>query len=123
MNFPLLASVTRSLSRDYDVLKEDESITYGGLLIINDKSVLCQITIKDSIVRCSIDEALWLGQTFQYTDEHREVCPSDQKPGSDTIKPKVDNSKEYLPQHTNLAAEWLAWASGSHLYPYLSTLC
>lgn len=58
MNFPLLASVTRSLSRDYDVLKEDESITYGGLLIINGKSVLCQITIKDLIVRCSIDEAL-----------------------------------------------------------------
>uniref|UniRef100_A0A8C3VRG8 thioredoxin-dependent peroxiredoxin n=1 Tax=Catagonus wagneri TaxID=51154 RepID=A0A8C3VRG8_9CETA len=80
----------------------DEGITYRGLLIINGKSILCQITINDLTERHSIDEALWLGQAFQYTDEHREVRPFGWKPGSDTIKPKVNNSKAYFPQHNYL---------------------
>ncbi|XP_058381581.1 peroxiredoxin-2 isoform X1 [Diceros bicornis minor] len=114
LNIPLLADVTRSLSRDYGVLKEDEGIAYSsgssqlltmnadifrGLFIIDGKGVLRQITINDLPVGRSVDEALRLVQAFQYTDEHGEVCPAGWKPGSDTIKPNVDDSKEYFSKH------------------------
>ncbi|XP_007469160.1 PREDICTED: peroxiredoxin-2 [Lipotes vexillifer] len=99
LNIPLLADVTRSLSRDYGVLKEDEGIAYRGLFIIDGKGVLRQITINDLPVGRSVDEALRLVQAFQYTDEHGEVCPAGWMPGSDTIKPSVDDSKEYFSKH------------------------
>nr|KAF6402157.1 peroxiredoxin 2 [Rousettus aegyptiacus] len=113
LNIPLLADITRSLSNDYGVLKKDEGIAYSGssqlltmnpdifrgLFIIDGKGVLRQITINDLPVGRSVDEALRLVQAFQYTDEHGEVCPAGWKPGSDTIKPNVEDSKEYFSKH------------------------
>ncbi|CAO2616298.1 PRDX2 [Lemmus lemmus] len=99
LNIPLLADVTRSLSQNYGVLKTDEGIAYRGLFIIDAKGVLRQITVNDLPVGRSVDEALRLVQAFQYTDEHGEVCPAGWKPGSDTIKPNVDDSKEYFSKH------------------------
>ncbi|XP_006900830.1 PREDICTED: peroxiredoxin-2-like [Elephantulus edwardii] len=99
LNIPLLADVTRSLSLDYGVLKEDEGIAYRGLFIIDGKGILRQITINDLPVGRSVEEALRLVQAFQYTDEHGEVCPAGWKPGRDTIKPNVDDSKEYFSKH------------------------
>uniref|UniRef100_A0A8W4FHP4 thioredoxin-dependent peroxiredoxin n=1 Tax=Sus scrofa TaxID=9823 RepID=A0A8W4FHP4_PIG len=67
-----------------------------GLFIIDDKGILRQITINDLPVGRSVDETLRLVQAFQFTDKHGEVCPAGWKPGSDTIKPDVQKSKEYF---------------------------
>ncbi|KAF4011882.1 hypothetical protein G4228_004161 [Cervus hanglu yarkandensis] len=99
LNIPLLADVTRKLSSDYGVLKEDEGVAYRGLFVIDGKGVLRQITVNDLPVGRSVDEALRLVQAFQYTDEHREVCPAGWTPGSDTIKPNVNDSKEYFSKY------------------------
>uniref|UniRef100_A0A805Q6Y8 thioredoxin-dependent peroxiredoxin n=1 Tax=Macaca fascicularis TaxID=9541 RepID=A0A805Q6Y8_MACFA len=99
LNITLLADVTRRLSEDYGVLKTDEGTAYRGLIIIDGKGVLRQITVNNLPVGRSVDEALRLVQAFQYTDEHGEVCPAGWKPGSDTIKPNVDDSKEYFSKH------------------------
>nr|XP_054100379.1 peroxiredoxin-2-like [Callithrix jacchus] len=99
LNIPLLADVTRCLSEDYGVLKTDEDIAYRGLFVIDCKGVLRQITVNDLPVGRSVDEALRLVQAFQYTDKHGEVCPAGWKPGSDTIKPNMDDSKEYFSKH------------------------
>ncbi|KAF4116842.1 peroxiredoxin-1 [Onychostoma macrolepis] len=96
MKVPLVADSLRSISRDYGVLKEDEGIAYRGLFIIDDKGILRQITINDLPVGRSIDETLRLVQAFQFTDKHGEVCPAGWKPGKDTIKPDVQQSKDYF---------------------------
>ncbi|XP_061079422.1 peroxiredoxin-like [Conger conger] len=96
MKIPLLADVQKSISRDYGVLKEDEGIAYRGLFVIDDKGVLRQITINDLPVGRSVDETLRLVQAFQHTDKYGEVCPAGWKPGSDTIVPDVQKSKDYF---------------------------
>ncbi|KAK6302833.1 peroxiredoxin-1-like isoform X2 [Coregonus clupeaformis] len=96
MKIPLVADTLRSISTDYGVLKEDEGIAYRGLFIIDDKGVLRQITINDLPVGRSIDETLRLVQAFQFTDKHGEVCPAGWKPGSDTIKPDIQKSKDFF---------------------------
>ncbi|XP_013996142.1 peroxiredoxin isoform X1 [Salmo salar] len=96
MKIPLVADTLRSISTDYGVLKEDEGIAYRGLFIIDDKGVLRQITINDLPVGRSVDETLRLVQAFQFTDKHGEVCPAGWKPGSDTIKPDVQKSKDFF---------------------------
>ncbi|XP_067829137.1 peroxiredoxin-2 [Heptranchias perlo] len=96
MKVPLVADLTQSISKDYGILKEDEGIAYRGLFIIDDKGILRQITINDLPVGRSVDETLRLVQAFQFTDKHGEVCPAGWKPGHDTIKPDVHNSKKFF---------------------------
>lgn len=96
MNIPLLADLTHSISKDYGVLKEDQGIAYRGLFVIDGKGILRQITINDLPVGRSVDETLRLVQAFQHTDKYGEVCPAGWKPGSDTIVPDVQKSKEFF---------------------------
>ncbi|XP_041098014.1 peroxiredoxin-2 [Polyodon spathula] len=96
LKIPLLADLSQSISRDYGVLKEDEGIAYRGLFVIDDKGILRQITVNDLPVGRSVDETLRLVQAFQFSDQHGEVCPAGWKPGSDTITPDVEKSKQYF---------------------------
>ncbi|XP_009707570.1 PREDICTED: peroxiredoxin-1 isoform X1 [Cariama cristata] len=104
MKIPLISDTKRAIAKEYGVLKEDEGIAYRGLFIIDEKGILRQITINDLPVGRSVDETLRLVQAFQFTDKHGEdlniliisVCPAGWKPGSDTIKPDVQKSKEYF---------------------------
>nr|XP_056700321.1 peroxiredoxin-1 [Euleptes europaea] len=99
MRIPLLSDKKCDIAKAYGILKEDEGISYRGLFIIDDKGTLRQITINDLPVGRSVDETLRLVQAFQFTDKHGEVCPAGWQPGSDTIKPDVQKSKEYFSKH------------------------
>lgn len=96
LNIPLLADKSMKVSREYGVLDEESGIPFRGLYIIDANQKLRQITVNDLPVGRSVDETLRLVQAFQYTDVHGEVCPAGWKPGSKTIKPSVDQSKEYF---------------------------
>ena len=96
MKIPLLADTNHQISKDYGVFIEDKGIAYRGLFVIDDKQTLRQITINDLPVGRDVDETLRLVQAFQYTDKHGEVCPAGWRPGKDTIKPSVKESKEYF---------------------------
>jgi len=96
LNFPLLADLSKKVSKDYGVLLKDVGISLRGLFIIDPKGVVRQITINDLPVGRSVDETLRLIKAFQFVEEHGEVCPAGWNPGDDTIKPTVDGSKEYF---------------------------
>ncbi|KAL0621396.1 Peroxiredoxin-1 [Plecturocebus cupreus] len=83
-----------------------------GLFIIDDRDILRQITVNDLPVGRSVDETLRLVQAFQFTDKHGEVCPAGWKPGSDTIKPDVQKSKEYFSKQ-KLERNGLIWLTAT----------
>ncbi|TKC37394.1 hypothetical protein EI555_020631 [Monodon monoceros] len=93
MKIPLISDPKRTIAPNYGA---DEGVSFRGLFIIDDNSILRQITINDLPVGRSVDETLRLVQAFQFTDKHGEVCPAGWKPGSDTIKPDVQKSQEYF---------------------------
>lgn len=101
LHYPLLADLTKKVSRDYGVLLEDAGIALRGLFIIDPKGVVRQITINDLPVGRSVDETLRLIKAFKFTDEHGEVCPANWDPekNKDTIKPDVKQSKSYFNKH------------------------
>jgi len=96
MKIPLLADKSMKIARDYGVLLEEAGVTFRGLFIIDPTGKLRQMTVNDLPVGRSVDETLRLVQAFQYTDKHGEVCPAGWKPGADTIKPNVNDSKAYF---------------------------
>jgi len=102
MNIPLVSDLTKSISRDYGVLLEDQGITLRGLFIIDPQGVVRQITINDLPVGRDVDETLRLVQAFQYVDKHGEVCPAGWKPGKDTIIPNPNDKIKYFQKQDEL---------------------
>ncbi|CCE62901.1 hypothetical protein TPHA_0D02640 [Tetrapisispora phaffii CBS 4417] len=96
VDIPLLADTNHSLSRDYGVLIEEEGIALRGLFVIDPKGIIRHITINDLPVGRNVEEALRIVEGFQWTDKHGTVLPCNWTPGSATIKPTVDESKEYF---------------------------
>eukprot|EP00775_Hariotina_reticulata_P012824 gene12824-12951_t len=98
-NYPLLADLTKSIARDYEVLIEegsDAGVALRGLFIIGPDGTLRQKTVNDLPVGRSVDETLRLVKAFQFTDEHGEVCPANWTPGAATMKADPTASLEYF---------------------------
>ena len=101
LRIPLLADISKKISKAYGVLVEDEldelfGAALRGLYIIDGKGVIRSLQINDAPVGRSVEETLRLIQAFQYTDLHGEVCPANWKPGDKTIKPDQDEKMEYF---------------------------
>jgi alkyl hydroperoxide reductase subunit AhpC len=96
--YPLLADLAKSISRDYGVLVEDNTVALRGLFLIDKEGILRHALINDLPIGRSVDEALRVLDALQFVEKHGEVCPADWKPGEATIKPSVNGSKEYFRQ-------------------------
>ena len=55
------------------MLIKEEGVAFRGLFIINEKGIVRHMSVNDTPVGRSVDEALRLVQGFQYTDKHGEV--------------------------------------------------
>ncbi|MBT3786127.1 peroxiredoxin [bacterium] len=95
INYPLVADLDKSISRDYGVLL-DAGISLRGLFLIDPSGTIRQSTINDLPVGRNVDEVLRLIKAFQFTDEHGEVCPANWQEGSDTMVPNPEGSKSYF---------------------------
>ncbi|KAI9569263.1 peroxiredoxin [Boletus coccyginus] len=96
LKLPLVADRNMKISRDYDVLIEEEGISLRGLFIIDPKGIVRQITINDLPVGRSVEETIRLLQAFQFTEKHGEVCPAGWTEGSKTIKADPKGSLDYF---------------------------
>ncbi|CAF3071220.1 unnamed protein product [Rotaria socialis] len=96
IQIPLLSGLTHQISKDYGVYLQDVGHAIRGLVIINGRGILRQITMNDLPVGRSTDETIRLLQAFQYTDKHGEVCPAGWRPGADTIIPNPDEKLKYF---------------------------
>lgn len=96
VNIPLLADTNHSLARDYGVLIEEEGIALRGLFLIDPNGIIRHISINDLPVGRNVEEALRLVEGFQWVEKNGTVLPCNWTPGSATIKPDVNASKEYF---------------------------
>ncbi len=102
MNFPLIQDITKSISKDYGVLVEDEKdgmngIALRGTIIIDEKGVVRHTSITDEQVGRGVEETLRLVQAFQFADANAGlVCPANWKKGDKTMKGSPSGSQEYF---------------------------
>jgi alkyl hydroperoxide reductase subunit AhpC len=96
LNYPLVADLTKSISRDYGVLVEGGGVALRGLFLLDKDGVIRHITINDMPIGRSVDEAIRILDALQFFEANGEVCPANWKPGADTIKPTVQDSKKYF---------------------------
>ena len=75
--YPLLADLTKKVSREYGVLLEDSGIALRGTFIIDPDGLVRASIVQDLSVGRSVDELLRLLSALKTG----ELCPVGWKPG------------------------------------------
>ncbi len=96
VSYPLVADMTKSIARDYDVLKEDEGIAYRGLFLIDREGVVRHQLVNDLPLGRSVDEALRLLDALRFVEEHGEVCPANWQQGDRSMQPSQEGLEAFF---------------------------
>ncbi len=99
IKYPLVADLTKQISRDYDVLF-GESVALRGSFLIDAKGIVRHAVINDLPLGRNIDEMIRMVDTMQFTDEHGEVCPAGWQKGDEGMKASTEGVAEYLAKNS-----------------------
>ena len=95
MQHPLVADLTKSIARSYDVLADD-AVALRGVFVIDNNNVIQTCTVNNLSVGRNVEEVLRTVEAYQYTAKHGEVCPAGWTKGAATMKPDPKGSQEYF---------------------------
>lgn len=91
IKYPMLADPTGELTRDFDVMIEEDGMAERGSFIINPEGKIVASEVTAGNVGRNADELFRRVQASQFVAEHGdEVCPAKWKPGEKTLKPSLD---------------------------------
>ncbi len=95
VKFPLVADLTKQISRDYGVLFND-AIALRGLFLIDKEGIVRHAVINDLPLGRNVDEVLRMLDALQFTEKHGDVCPANWREGDEAMKPTAEGVAEYL---------------------------
>jgi peroxiredoxin (alkyl hydroperoxide reductase subunit C) len=98
IKYPLIADITKEISRDYGVLIDD-SVALRGTFLIDLEGIVRHATLNDLPLGRSVEETLRLVDALQYTEKHGEVCPAGWHKGDAAMKPNAQGVASYLKEH------------------------
>ena len=91
ITYPMLADPTHALSKDLEVLIEDDGLAERGTFIINPECKVVAYEVNAGNVGRNADELFRKLQACQFVAEHGDqVCPAKWQPGAETLKPSLD---------------------------------
>jgi len=91
VKFALIGDPTGALTRNFDVMIEEEGLALRGTFVINPEGIIKLCEIHDNGIGRDAKELLRKVQAAQYIASHPgEVCPAKWKQGDATLKPSLD---------------------------------
>ena len=100
LQFPLVADLKKTISRDYGVLLEEAGVALRGLFVIDPEGKIAYQLVHDLGIGRNVDEVLRVVAAIQTVRETGEVCPANWTPGADTMKPDPEKSKDWFEAHS-----------------------
>jgi peroxiredoxin (alkyl hydroperoxide reductase subunit C) len=98
IKYPLVADLTKQISKDYDVLLGDSVALRGSFLIDKDGTVRHAV-VNDLPLGRNIDEMIRMVDAMLFTNEHGEVCAAGWQKGDEGMKASTEGVAEYLAKH------------------------
>lgn len=98
VQFPLVADLDKSISKNYGVLL-DMGIALRGLYLIDKEGIVRHQVVNDLPLGRNVDEALRMVDALQFTEEHGDVCPANWNKGDDAMEPTAEGVAKYLSEH------------------------
>ena len=118
IRYPLISDLTKSISRDYDVLlgitdayvETDDSagntsigggVSLRGSFLIDENSVVRHEIKNDLPLGRNIDEMLRLIDALDFHNKHGDVCPAGWNKGDEGMNPSHQGMKDYVSKNAN----------------------
>jgi len=98
VQFPLIADLTKSIARSYDVLTGD-AVAFRGTFIVDKAGKVRHQLVNDLPLGRNVDETIRTLEALIFHEEHGEVCPANWKKGAAGMKPTADGVAAYLKDH------------------------
>jgi len=95
IKYPLVADLTKQISKDYDVLFNG-AVALRGSFLIDCNGIIRHAVINDLPLGRNIDEMIRMVDAMQFTDEHGEVCAAGWQKGDEGMKATTEGVAEYL---------------------------
>lgn len=95
VKFPLVADMTKEISRNFDVLF-GEAVSLRGSFLLDKDGTVRHAVINDLPLGRNIDEMIRMVDTMLFVNEHGEVCPAGWNKGDAGMKPSTAGVADYL---------------------------
>ena len=112
VKFPLVSDLTKTISKNYDVLDGDfdynedgelefdgSGVAYRGLFLIDKQGVVRHQVVNDMPLGRSVKETLRMIDALQFYEENGEVCPADWHRGDEGMQESHEGVASYLAKH------------------------
>jgi peroxiredoxin (alkyl hydroperoxide reductase subunit C) len=96
IKYPLVADLTKSIARDYDVLTGNGAVAFRGLFLIDKKGVVRHQIVNDLPLGRNVAEALRMVDALAFNETNGEVCPANWTKGKQGMKATAEGVASYL---------------------------
>ncbi len=91
IKFPMIGDPTGIISRNFDVMIEEEGLALRGSFVIDPNGIIKTAEINDLGIGRSAADLVRRIQAAQYIAENpNQVCPASWKPGKEALEPSLD---------------------------------
>jgi len=98
IQFPLVADLTKSIARNYDVLL-NEAVAFRGTFLIDGNGVVRHQIVNDLPLGRNVDEAIRMLDALNFHEKNGEVCPANWNRGDEGMKASAEGVAKYLKKH------------------------
>lgn len=95
VTYPLVADLNKKIAQSYDVLT-DSGVALRASFLIDRQGIVRHQLVNDLPLGRSVDETLRMVGALRCFEKYGEFCPADWEEGEQTIKPNVDQSKDFF---------------------------
>ncbi|MCW8908683.1 MAG: peroxiredoxin C [Sedimenticola sp.] len=99
VGYTLVADLTHSICKAYDVETPDGAVAFRGSFLIDKEGVVRHQVVNDLPLGRNIDEMLRMIDALQFTEEHGEVCPAGWNQGDKGMNASPDGVATYLAEN------------------------
>ncbi|MGL5955779.1 MAG: peroxiredoxin [Brevinema sp.] len=97
--YPIVADLTKSISRDYGVLIEEEGVALRGTFLIDKDFIVRMEQVYDKPLGRSVEETLRVIDAWNFFEKNGEVCPANWKPGDETMAESAAGIESFFGKH------------------------
>jgi len=98
VQFPMVADLTKSIARDYDVLVND-AVAFRGTFMVDGKGTVRHQIVNDLPLGRNVDEAIRMLDALNFHEENGEVCPANWNRGDEGMQANAQGVAKYLKKH------------------------
>lgn len=95
IQYPMVADLTKSIARSYDVLMGD-AVALRGTFIIDQQGIVRHQLVNDLPLGRNVDETLRMIDALKFFQENGEVCPAGWNKGKQGMKADAKGVADYL---------------------------